>query len=112
MSEKHTQRFEINQSRLDLVKWLKLKISPNFQVAISMEAVVRFPSLWTFSGPMSQGLSSDTQFKSNTHPEIKFVVSCIYRRVGLSALGCFRHSRQLSPAVICKSSDHLTSDLF
>ena len=92
--------FEMIRSRLDLVKWLKLKISPNFQMAISMEAVGRFQSLWAFSGPMSRGLSSDTQFKSDAHSGKKFQISCIYRRVGLSALGCFRHSRQLSPAVI------------
>ena len=99
--------FEMIRSRLDLVKWLKLKISPNFQMAISMEAVGRFQSLWAFSGPMSRGLSSDTQFKSDAHSGKKFQISCIYRRVGLSALGCFRHSRQLSPAVINIAVDNM-----
>ena len=49
-----------------------------------MEAAGIFPSLLAFSGPMSN--------------ELEF--SCIYRSVGLSALGCFRHSRQLSLAAI------------
>ena len=72
-----------------------------FQVVIPVETVGRFPSLNVFSGPMGQGLSSDTPFRPDGFLNKKIDITCIYiGELDFQHYLCFRHSLKLSFTVI------------